>query len=83
VNVRVRLFGILKADANEETFELDLGGGDMTVSTALETIQARYPQLKPRMAALAYAVNHEFVDADFVLSDGDEIALLPPVSGGS
>ena len=83
MRVRVKFFGVLKADTKEGTIELDVGEGDEVVSGILKTIEARYPQIKPRMETLAYAVNHEFVDADYLLSDGDELALLPPVSGGS
>jgi len=83
VNVRIRFFGVLKTDTKEETIELDIGEGNETVSGVLMEIETRYPQIGPRMETLAYAVNHEFVDADCLLSDGDELALLPPVSGGS
>ncbi len=83
MSVRVRFFGILKTDTKVDTIELDIGQGNETVFGVLMEIEARYPQIQPRMDTLAYAVNHEFVDADYLLSDGDELALLPPVSGGS
>ncbi len=83
MKVRVKFFGILKADTGEETLEINIGDTGDTVSVVLKEIGARFLQLKPRMDTLAYAVNHEFVDVDYVLSDGDELALLPPVSGGS
>ncbi len=83
MKVRVKFFGILKADTGEETLEINIGDTEDTVSVVLKEIGARFSQLKPRMDTLAYAVNHEFVDVDYVLSDGDELALLPPVSGGS
>ena len=83
MKVRVKFFGILKADTGEETLEINIGDTGDTVSVVLKEIGARFSQLKPRMDTLAYAVNHEFVDVDYVLSDGDELALLPPVSGGS
>ena len=83
MKVRVKFFGILKADTGEDTLEMDIGETGETVSGILKEIGARFPQLKPRMDTLAFAVNHEFVDADYELSNGDELALLPPVSGGS
>jgi len=83
MKVRVKFFGILKADAGDGTIEMDIGDTDETILGILKEIEARFPQLKPRMDTLAYAVNHEFVDVDYALSDGDELALLPPVSGGS
>ena len=81
--MRVKFFGILKADAGDDTIEMDISDADETILGILEEIGVRFPKLIPRMDTLAYAVNHEFVDADYVLSDGDELALLPPVSGGS
>lgn len=83
MKVRVKFFGILKADTGDDTLEMDLSETGETVLGVLKELGARFPQLKPRMDTLAYAVNHEFVDVDYTLSDGDELALLPPVSGGS
>ena len=42
----------------------------------------RYPSLRARCANVAYAVNAEYVTAEQPLSEGDEVALIPPVSGG-
>jgi molybdopterin synthase catalytic subunit/sulfur carrier protein ThiS len=39
--------------------------------------------LGPEPAGLAYAVNRQYVDRDHALSDGDELAIIPPVSGGA
>jgi molybdopterin synthase catalytic subunit len=39
-------------------------------------------ELGPEPAGLAYAVNRQYVDRDHALSDGDELAIIPPVSGG-
>ena len=83
MKVRVKFFGILKADTGEETLEMNIGDTGDTVSVVLKEIEARFSQLEPRMDTLAFAVNNEFVDVDYALSDGDELALLPPVSGGS
>ena len=83
MKVRVKFFGILKADTGKDTIEMEVGEMGETVSGILKEIGVRFPQLKPRMDTLAYAVNQEIVDADYALSDGDELALLPPVSGGS
>ena len=40
-------------------------------------------ELGPEPAGLAYAVNRQYVDRDHALSDGDELAIIPPVSGGA
>ncbi|HII40954.1 MAG TPA: MoaD/ThiS family protein, partial [Thermoplasmata archaeon] len=42
-----------------------------------------YPRLAPHRKTLKVAVNQAFADPGVVLRDGDEVALLPPVSGGA
>ena len=53
-----------------------------TVDTLLANLYERHPQLRKHDENLLVAVNQEFVDRRAPLSDGDEIALMPPVSGG-
>jgi molybdopterin converting factor subunit 1 len=63
--------------------ELDLTVKDAISAGALrEELALRYPRLKPLKERLLVAVNAEYVDDDAVLRDGDEVALIPPVSGG-
>ena len=42
----------------------------------------RYPELSPMRNNLAFAVNQEYARMDAPVSPGDEVAVLPPVSGG-
>jgi len=51
------------------------------VSDALRALNENSTQHE-NMRGVAYAVNGEYVDLDFVLHEGDELALIPPVSGG-
>lgn len=81
MKVRVRLFASLRDQANAEAFVLDLPGGP-AASAAVAEIEKRFPTLKSILARSALAVNQCYVKADHVLNDGDEIALIPPVSGG-
>ena len=53
-----------------------------TVAELVALICARYPGL-PDADRIVAAVNNEYREPDFVLDDGDEVALIPPVSGGS
>ena len=46
-------------------------------------VARRHPALTDEPDALVVAVNDEYQDNLFVLSDGDEVALIPPVSGGA
>lgn len=52
------------------------------VGDALERLVERYPELAAAMETLAFAVNLAYVDSAELLADGDELALIPPVSGG-
>lgn len=81
MRVRILLFGVLKDSigCNEDSVEI---AEDATVGQLLTRMAERAPQLKQYGASLAVAVNREYANAAQVLRDGDEVALLPPVSGG-
>jgi molybdopterin converting factor subunit 1 len=64
---------------SEEHVELHDGA---TIGTLWELLVARYPRLSGYSGRLLYAVNQEFSTLESELHDGDEIALIPPVSGG-
>ncbi len=48
----------------------------------LALLEKQYPAFAPMRDHLATAVNLTYVRTDYVLVDGDELALIPPVSGG-
>jgi MoaE-MoaD fusion protein len=77
VQVRIRLFAALRERAGAGEIELELPEG-ARVSDALA-------ELAPLTdgVPVVMAVNREYAEAEAVLSSGDEIALIPPVSGGS
>jgi molybdopterin converting factor subunit 1 len=77
MQVRVRLFATLRERAGAEELELELPA-DARVSDALDRIDWLTGGLKVVMA-----INREYADGDAVLRAGDELALIPPVSGGS
>jgi molybdopterin synthase catalytic subunit len=53
------------------------------MGTVFEHYASQYPRLNEMADSIALARNHEFAGPDQALSDGDEIALMPPVSGGA
>ena len=53
-----------------------------TVGYLAEEMVRRYPDLAQDAPRLVVAVNHEYRDHLYGLDDGDEVALIPPVSGG-
>ena len=63
--------------------EIDLVVEDaINAGTLREELALRFPRLGPLKEKLLVAVNAEYVDDRTVLKDGDEVALIPPVSGG-
>jgi molybdopterin converting factor subunit 1 len=81
VKLRVRLFASFREAVGTTKLDWEAPGGS-TVADVLADIRARYPALGPAADKAMVAVNQEYVTASLVLNDGDEIALIPPVSGG-
>ena len=82
MTVTVRLFAMLRERAGRDVIELELGDGS-TVADALEALKDSSPlgEALRRMPVRA-AVNREYATDDAPLASGDEVALIPPVSGG-
>lgn len=81
MTVRVRFFAMLRerAGRSDDTCELPDGAA---VSDLWDALAGRLPQLAPLAATIRFAVNQEYVDRTHQLHDNDEVALIPPVSGG-
>jgi MoaE-MoaD fusion protein len=77
MHVRVRLFAALRERAGADEVELELPDGAL-VADALARLSAVTDGVPVVMA-----VNHEYADPGASLEPGDELALIPPVSGGS
>ena len=82
MRVRVLFFGMLKDFAGESSDLLELPEGAL-VRDVLAHYSSEVPRIKESLASLAVAVNQEYAGAETALKPGDEVALLPPVSGGS
>jgi molybdopterin synthase catalytic subunit len=82
VTIRVRLFAIQRELTGTRELTLTLPEG-ATVEDAWEALAARYPVLAPGRPALRFARNGSYVEPTAVLVDGDELACIPPVSGGA
>ena len=80
IAVRVRFLARLRELTGVETEEVKASAG-ARVSSVYAAMRAYHPSLPPQDGVRA-ALNHEFVDWDEVVSDGDEVAFIPPVSGG-
>ncbi len=80
MKLSILFFGITKDIVGSNKLELDVEEG-MMVQTLKEYLQKTYPEFK-RLNTFAVAVNSVYVREDLTLQTGDEIAIIPPVSGG-
>jgi molybdopterin synthase catalytic subunit len=82
VAIRVRLFAMQREQAGTRNVELELPIG-ATIEDAWEALVARHPVLAPGRASVRFARNGEYAEPSERLEPGDEVACIPPVSGGA
>lgn len=81
IHVRILLFAALARDLGQREMALALPD-NATVDAALHELSRRHPSVAAMRDKLATAVRMSYVKGDHRLGDGDELALIPPVSGG-
>ena len=81
MRVTVRLFARLREAAGASDVTCDVPDG-ATAADVWQAAEARYPGLAPYAAAVSCAINAEFARPTATVHEGDEVAFLPPVSGG-
>lgn len=81
MRVRVRLFASLREAVGQGEVELDLPDG-ATPEEAWRRLARAHPGLPRRRTSMATAVNRHYAPFDTPLAEGDEVAFIPPVSGG-
>ncbi|MGO8670400.1 MAG: MoaD/ThiS family protein [Capsulimonadaceae bacterium] len=81
MTVHVLFFASLQDAAGAESLPLELNGG-ATVAACRLLLASRFPRLAESLPRARVAVNLEFVDEQYELADGAEVAFLPAMSGG-
>ena len=81
VRVRVRVFAALREVMDKDELVVELPSGT-TVTGLWEQLVSGEARLEPFGSAVQFAVNHDFVSKETELQPDDEVAFLPPVSGG-
>ena len=81
MTLTVHLFARARELAAADAVAVELPAGS-TVAALRAALAARFPALAPLLAVCAVAVNHDFADDARALSPADEVAVIPPVSGG-
>ncbi len=78
----VKFFAVLYEMTGTRELNLEMREG-LTVGELYPDLRARFPRLADYSGSLMYSVNAEYVPPDYPLGDGDEVAFIPPVSGGA
>jgi molybdopterin synthase catalytic subunit len=82
MHVRVLFFGMLRDLVGNSADEADFPTG-ANLRSVFEHYANRYPRMRELAGSIVIARNHEFAEISMPLAEGDEVAFLPPVSGGS
>jgi len=80
--VRVLFFASARLAAGGSEMDLPCAEAGMNDEAFWTRLAESHPALKPLRASVRLARNHEFLAAGELIKPGDEIALIPPVSGG-
>src|ERR1043165_4275832 len=81
MRVKVLLFGQLKDIVGKQEESLDLESG-APISAVMDYYSSRYPKFQGLTKSIACSINQEYAQGSANLKEGDEVGLLPPVSGG-
>lgn len=81
MKIKVKFFASYKEAVGTDELDMDMED-ESNVSQLLEAVKAIHPAIGELIEPLIVSVNKEYATFDKVLKDGDEVALLPPVSGG-
>jgi len=82
MRVRVLFFGLLKDVVGNAPDEVEFPEG-ASLDTVFQSFADRFPQLRQMARSIVVARNREFAHPSVPIQDGDEVAFLPPVSGGA
>jgi sulfur-carrier protein len=81
MTIIVKLFAATRDMAGADSLAVELSAG-ATVADLRAELARRVPALKGLLSKSAIAVNHDFAEDSHILKPADEVAIIPPVSGG-
>ena len=79
MKIRILAFGIVKEIFGASSIVIELQ--DENVEALKNLLEEKYPRLK-QLASYMVAINNEYAQAGYAINEKDEIAIIPPVSGG-
>lgn len=80
--VRILLFAGLAEAAGSSVVTLEMNASERTVGAIREKLAKQYPAMKDLLEKSMIAINQEYATAADSVQESDEIAFIPPVSGG-
>ena len=81
MELNVRLFALYRERAGKNIVTVAVADG-ATVSDLTDEVRRQIPNLAPLEVKIVVAVNTDYADSEVVLQPGDDVCLIPPVSGG-
>ena len=81
IQINVKLFAIFQEVFATDEMQMQLESGTIA-SQVFDRLAAQHPKLEQWRSLTRYAINLNFTETHTVLKNGDEVALIPPVSGG-
>jgi molybdopterin synthase catalytic subunit len=82
MRVHVKLFAVLRERAGASDVDLYLRPG-ATIADAVTALGEKFPDVQPLLPRVAFALNETYAKCEATLGEGDELAFIPPVSGGA
>lgn len=80
MNIKITAYGIAKDIMQNRHSELVLMPGD-SIATLKEKLNIKFPEFA-KLISVAFAVAEEYQSEEYLLSEGDHVVIIPPVSGG-
>ncbi len=81
MDITVRFFALYRERAGRNAVAMELPEG-ATVADLTAEVRRQFPMLAPPQVKIVVAVNADYAETDVVLQSGDDVCLIPPVSGG-
>ena len=81
MEITVRFFALYRERAGLSSLAMELPDG-ATVAGLTDEVRRRFPRLAPPEVKIVVAVNAEYAEPEQALRPGDDVCLIPPVSGG-
>ncbi|MGI8746582.1 MAG: molybdenum cofactor biosynthesis protein MoaE [Bryobacteraceae bacterium] len=82
MHVKVLFFGLLKDIVGRSEDRIEIGGEEL-LGELFDRYAGQFPRMRDMASSIVLACNRQFCDRSTMVHDGDEVAFLPPVSGGS